>query len=61
MAKALIYVLLGTILIGIIGSTSYGVWQISRKWNYRFSYRSMVEDTVREMVKDSSLRAPKGK
>lgn len=61
MGKALAYVFGGIIVIGLVGSVSYGIWQVSRKWNYHFSYKSMVQETVREMVKESAIRAPKEK
>jgi len=48
---------MGYILVGILAlSFMYGVWQLGRIWNYNLSYKSMVEQTVRDMVKDESLK-----
>ncbi len=44
------------VTIAIIGAISYGGWQMSRKWNYSFSYEAMVKETVREMVKEDALK-----
>jgi hypothetical protein len=32
-----------------------GLWDIAREVNYTFSYHSMVEETVREMVGPEAL------
>ena len=40
----------------LIISLSVGGWLISRKVNYSLSYKSMVEDTIREMVKEEALK-----
>jgi len=40
-------------------SFMYGMWQFSRVWNYNLSYKSMVEKTVREMVKEEYLKGVK--
>jgi membrane protein YdbS with pleckstrin-like domain len=45
-------VLIGVFVLFIIHS----LWQLERKWNYGFSYKSMVQQTVREMVKEEALR-----
>ena len=33
-----------------------GCWYLERKINYSLSYKSMVEQTVREMVKEEALK-----
>jgi cytochrome oxidase assembly protein ShyY1 len=46
-----------TILITIMVLTlMVGAWQVERRWNYTISYRQMVEETVRDMVKQESLK-----
>ena len=48
---------MGYILVGILAlSFMYGVWQLGRIWNYNLSYKSMVEQTVRDMVKEKALK-----
>ena len=32
------------------------MWYAARKVNYNFSYKSMVQETVREMVKEEALK-----
>lgn len=32
------------------------MWHVQRKWHYNWSYKSMVQDTVREMVKQEALK-----
>jgi len=47
------------LIIGIVAGSigiSLGGWYLVRKWNYAFAYRSFVEQTVREMVKEEALR-----
>jgi hypothetical protein len=34
----------------------YGWWRFKKALNYRFQYESMVEETVREMVKPECLK-----
>ena len=36
-----------------------GTWYVARKVNYSFSYKSMVEQTVRDMVKEECLKEEK--
>lgn len=40
----------------IVFAITIGGWYVTRKINYSLSYRSMVEDTVREMVKHEALK-----
>jgi len=54
--KGLIYAVFIVVTIAVIGGSAYGGWQLSRKWNYSFSYKAMVKETVREMVKESALK-----
>lgn len=52
MRKAILILL----MVGIVIGLSFAFWQFSRMINYSFSYKSMVQDTVREMVKPESLK-----
>jgi len=48
--------------IGVMGAIVYGLWNLERTINYNMSYKSMVEQTVREMVKPEALKdSTKGK
>lgn len=46
-----------SILIVIIISAAAS-FVVYRYFNYQFAYKSMVEDTVREMVKEEALKKP---
>lgn len=35
---------------------SYVMWGVSRSINYTMSYKGMVQQTIREMVKQESLK-----
>lgn len=37
-------------------SIGLGAWYVGRKVNYSFAYKSLVEQTVRELVKPESLK-----
>lgn len=52
MKEALIYVI-AIIFVLIFG---IGGWYFGRVINYNLSYKSMVQETVREMVKEGSLK-----
>lgn len=52
--KALAY-LVGVVLVVGFG---IGMWQLARTWNYNLSYKSMVKQTIVEMVKEESLKNP---
>jgi DNA-binding transcriptional regulator of glucitol operon len=43
------------IIFMIVGAI-IGCWQIKRHFNYTVSYKSMVEETVRQMVKAEALK-----
>jgi hypothetical protein len=47
----LLYTTLGTVLILFI----FGMWTVGKKFNYKYSYESMVEQTVKHMVKSEYL------
>lgn len=34
----------------------YGAWALTRSINYKLSYKHMVQETVREMVKPEALK-----
>jgi len=39
-----------------ISSLTYGGWRLSRWFNWSFTYKSNVEETVRDMVKEECLK-----
>jgi len=43
------------ILMPIVIFTGWLSWHFGRQINYRYSYKDMVQQTVREMVKDNCL------
>jgi len=40
----------------VIGAVVYGGWKVGRVLNYNLNYKEMVRETVRDMVKESSLK-----
>ncbi len=49
--------LLGSIIILLIFAViGFGMWNIGRTINYKLSYRGMVKETIREMVKKEALK-----
>jgi len=52
---ALLFVAAGVMIVTLIG-IAIGGWYITRGLHYRLSYKTMVEKTVREMVKPEALR-----
>ena len=40
----------------VLAVFSWKMWNLQREWNYRLGYKSMVQDTVREMVKKEALK-----
>jgi len=51
MKKAIIIIM----IIILLACVSYGCWAIGRKINYELSYKSMVEQTIEQMVKTECL------
>ena len=47
---------LGIVIFAIVILIGFGMWTLARKVNYSVGYRSMVEQTVREMVKEECLK-----
>jgi uncharacterized protein YneF (UPF0154 family) len=45
-------ILLIAVIVGII----YGGFIIKRKWNYNLGYKTLVEQTIRDMVKPEALK-----
>jgi hypothetical protein len=45
------------IVVGII----IGCWSLARTWNYNLSYKSMVKQTIIDMVREDCLRNPPAK
>ena len=43
-------------VIALFIALALGAWAVSRSINYSLSYKSMVQDTVREMVKPEALK-----
>lgn len=52
MTKILLY-LLAFVALAVL---STGGWIVGRNVNYALSYRSMVQDTIREMVRPEALK-----
>jgi len=50
--KNLMYIIA---ILGLIAAV-YGGWCLERKIHYSLSYKSMVQETVREMVKEECLK-----
>lgn len=46
------------VLLIIVAVGGVGLWQLERNIHYSISYKSMVEQTVRDMVKANALRSP---
>ncbi len=40
----------------VLASVALGSWYVGRRLNYKFSYRTLVQETVREMVKQEALK-----
>lgn len=51
MAALAMIILFGTVIL-----CAYGLWQFERYYHYKLSYRSMVQQTVRDMVKAEALK-----
>ena len=50
-------IIIGIVLVtAILSGAGYGVWYLQRTVHYKLSYESMVEQTIREMVKKEALR-----
>ena len=55
--EAFVKMVLGIIgVIVIIIGIGYFKWWVSREINYKLQYESMVQDTVRSMVKQEALK-----
>lgn len=54
--KILMYIVSGILALSLVVGIMYGGWIIQRKINYTISYKSMVEKTVRDMVKEEALK-----
>ena len=50
--------IVGFLLVVGIG---IGAWSLARTWNYNLSYKSMVKQTIIDMVRDDCLRNPQAK
>lgn len=44
------------VLVMFVAVLSFGGWFVARKLNYSLSYKSMVEQTVKDMVKEECLK-----
>jgi len=51
MKNLIMYVIVTLIVL----SFSFGAWHFGRKINYSLSYKSMVKQTIIEMVKEEAL------
>lgn len=45
----------------IVVGIGIGVWSLARTWNYNLSYKSMVKQTIVDMVREDCLRNPPAK
>ena len=52
----LVEVLVVIVIMALLVALGYGIWTIKKKVNYSFQYRTMVEQTVRDMVKEECLK-----
>lgn len=48
---------LGILIVIILSAGASFI--VYRHFNYHFAYKSMVEETVREMVKEEALKKPR--
>lgn len=48
-------------VVAVLGGIVYAGWHFTRTVNYKASYKSMVEETVRDMVKEEALKEQEGK
>lgn len=44
------------LIIAIVSSISFGLWKVGKKINYSLGYKTMVEQTIKEMVKPEALK-----
>ena len=49
-------ILAAVIALILVGFLVYFSWQIGRKVNYSFSYKTMVQAEIRNMVKTEALK-----
>ena len=54
--NSLKYLFIGVVAILIFVLISYGTWQLARAVNYKLSYRSMVQQTIVDMIKPEALK-----
>ena len=54
--KNFLGILLVTVIMLVTVIILWGAWHFGKSLNYNLSYKDMVEETVREMVKESSLK-----
>ena len=45
----------------IVVGIGIGGWSLARTWNYNLSYKSMVKQTIVDMVREDCLRNPPAK
>lgn len=46
-------------LVVLLGGLTVSLWYFGRRLNYSFAYKSLVQETVREMVREEALKAVK--
>ena len=49
-------IVLLVIIICVTGVGFFFLWKLGNKVNYKFQYRSMVEDTIKNIVKKECLK-----
>lgn len=57
--KVLGFIVVAIIFIALVGLLAFGTYSCKRKMNYNLMYKSMVEQTIRDMVKEGALKENK--
>jgi hypothetical protein len=48
--------ILGIIIVGIVSTVAYGLWNLKRKVNYSFGYESMVHEQIQDETKELKMK-----
>ena len=56
-----VFILCVCLFVASVAGFGIFVWRVQRVMHYRFAYRDLVRETVREMVKDEALVVGKAK
>jgi hypothetical protein len=44
------------LVVALVAATGYALWSLERRVHYNWSYKAMVEETIRERVKPEALK-----